>query len=97
MTAAAIIVSTTAAGWAFSQQTLTPPANGNYNFNYSDPDHPASTGQSTLPSDSNSPGFHFSIEQGQSTPFSGFQNGNRSFDNSASPTSPQYYLHGNGN
>jgi hypothetical protein len=97
MIAAAIIASTTASGWAFSQQTLTPPANGNYNFNYSDPDHPATSGQSTLPSDPNSSGFHFSVEQGQTAPFSGFQSGNRSFNNSADPTSPQYYLRGNGN
>jgi hypothetical protein len=97
--AAAIIASSSVSGLAFSQQTLGPGANGNYNFNYSDPDHPATTGQSTLPSDSNGPGFHFSIEQGQTAPFSGFQSGNHSFGNSASPTSPEYYLQprGNGN
>jgi hypothetical protein len=95
--AAATIASTTASGWAFSQQTLTPPANGNYNFNYSDPDHPASSGQSTLPSDSNGSGFHFSIEQGQAAPFSGFQSGNHSFGNNPSPTSPEYYLQQRGN
>jgi hypothetical protein len=99
MIAAAIIASTTASGWAFSQQTLTPPANGNYNFNYSDPDHPATSGQSTLPSDSNGSGFHFSVEQGQTAPFSGFQSGNRSFNNSADPTSPGFYIQprGDGN
>jgi hypothetical protein len=95
--AAAIIASSTVSGWAFSQQTLGPGANGNYDFNYSDPDHPATNGLSTLPSDPNSPGFHFSIDQGQNAPFSGFQSGNHSFGNSASPTSPGYYIqHGNG-
>ncbi len=99
MIAAAIIASTTASGWAFSQQMLSPGANGNYNFNYSDPDHQTTTGQSTPPSESNSPGFHFSVEQGQTGPFSGFQNSNRSFGNGNDPTSPGYYIqpHGNGN
>ena len=97
--AAAIIASTTASGWAFSQQTLAPGGNGNYNFNYSDPDHQATTGQSTRPSDSNAPGFHFSIEQGQAAPFGGFQSGNRSFGNSSNGTAPDYYSRppGNGN
>jgi hypothetical protein len=99
MIAAAIIASTTASGWAFSQQTLGPGGNGNYNFNYSDPDHQTTTSQSILPSDSNGSGFHFSIEQGQTEPFSGFQSGNHSFGNSSSPTAPEYYIQrpGNGN
>jgi hypothetical protein len=99
MIAAAIIASTTASGWAFSQQVLGPAGNGNYNFNYSDPDHQASTSQSTLPSDSNSPGFHFSIEQGQTGPFSGFQNGSHFDGNSGNPTAPEFYIQpqGNGN
>jgi hypothetical protein len=98
MIAAAIIASTTASGWAFSQQMLGPGGNGNYNFNYSDPDHQATTSQSTPPSDPNGPGFHFSIEQGQTGPFSGFQNGNH-FGNSGNATSPEYYIQprGNGN
>jgi hypothetical protein len=97
LVAAAIIASSSVSGWAFSQQTLTPPANGNYNFNYSDPDHPATNGLSTLPSDPNGPGFHFSIEQGQTAPFSGFQSGNHSFGNGNNPTSPGYYIQrGNG-
>jgi hypothetical protein len=95
MVAAAIIASTTAPGWAFSQQMLGPGENGNYNFNYSDPDHQAATSQSTRP-DPNSPGFHFSIEQGQG-PFSGFQNGNRSFGNGGDPTDPRYYIQPPGN
>ena len=90
--AAATVVSTTASGWAFTQQMLGPGGNGNYNFNYSDPDHPATNGQSTLPSDPNSPGLHFSIEPSQTTPFSGFQSGNHSFGGGSDPTSPGYYI-----
>jgi hypothetical protein len=96
--AAAAIASTTGPGWAFSQQVLGPGDNGNYNFNYSDPDHQAGASQSTRP-DSNGPGFHFSIEQGQAGPFSGFQSGNRSVGNGGDPTDPGYYIQrpGNGN
>ena len=92
MIAAAMIAWTTASGWAFTQQTITPGANGNYNFNYSDPDHPASGSQSPFQSDPNSPGFHFSIEHGETAPFSGFQGGNHSFGNGGSPTDPGYYI-----
>ena len=92
--AVAIIASMATSGWAFSQQTLGTGDNGNYNFNYSDPSHPGTTSPSTLPSDSNSPGFHFSIDHGQTAPFSGFQSGNHSFGNSSDPTSPGYYLQG---
>jgi hypothetical protein len=95
--AAAIIASTTATGWAFTQEMLAPGSAGNYNFNYSDPDHPATNGQSTLPSSSNSPQFQFNIDHGQTAPFSGFQSGNRSFGNGMSPTDPRYYMQGNGN
>ena len=92
MIAAAVIASTTASAWAFSQQMLTP--NGNYNFNYSDPDHPATTNQSTPSSDSNASGFHFSVDggQGQTGPFSGFQSGN----NSGDPTSSYFHPPSNG-
>jgi hypothetical protein len=96
MVAAAIIASTTAPGWAISQQMLLPTDNGNYNFNYSDPAHPATSSQSTPPSDPNSPGFHFSIEHGQSGSFSGFQNGSH-FDNGGNATSPYFHPPGNGN
>lgn len=98
MIAAAMIAATTASGWAFSQQILGSGANGNYNFNYSDPDHPATTSQSTPPSDSNGPKFHFSIEQGQTGSFSGFQSGNHFFGNSDN-AAPDYYSRplGNGN
>jgi hypothetical protein len=95
MIAAAIIASTTASGWAFTQQMLTPGnGDGNYNFNYSDPNHPNAGGQSALPSDPNSPGLHFSIEPSQTTPFSGFQSGNRPFGSGGDPTSPGYYIQG---
>ncbi len=78
---------------------LSPGGNGNYNFNYSDPDHQATNGQSALPSDSNSPGLHFSIDHGQTSPFSGFQSGNRLDGHSGNPTDPGFYIQpqGNGN
>jgi hypothetical protein len=90
--AGAIIVLTTASVWAFSQQTLSP--SGNYNFNYSGPDDKAKLGESTNKPDSNSPGFHFSIERGQTGPF-----GFHSFGDSNNATFPDYYPRplGNGN
>jgi hypothetical protein len=90
--AGAIIALTTTSVWAFSQQTLGP--NGNYNFNYGDPDDKAKLDESKNKSDPNSPGFHFSVESGQSGP-SGF----RSFGGSSNPTPPDYYARplGNGN
>jgi hypothetical protein len=90
--AGAIIALATASAWAFSQQTLG--AGGNYNFNYGDPDDKAKLGESTDKSDSNSSGFHFSIEGGQAQPF-----GFRSFGGSSNPTPPDYYSRplGNGN
>jgi hypothetical protein len=100
MIAAAIIASTTAPGWAFTQQMLDLGGNGNYNFNYSDPAHPATSGLNALPSDPNSPGLHFSIDRGQTTgPFSGFQSGDHSFGNRSDPTDPRYYIQppGSGN
>ena len=97
--AAAIIAVTTASGWAFTQQMLGTGENGNYNFNYTPPDRPATSGLSTSPFDSNISRFHFSIESGQTSPFSGFQGGNHSLGNSGSPTDPRYYIQpqGNGN
>jgi hypothetical protein len=93
--AAAMIAATTASGWAFSQQTLGPGESGNYNFNYTDPNRQATPG--TRPSDSNSSGFHFSVQQGQTGPF-GFQSGSH-FGNSGNATAPDYYARplGNGN
>ena len=77
----AIIALTTASVWAFSQQTVQP--NGNYNFNYGDPDDKTKFNDSTNKSDSNSPGFHFSIQSGQTGPF-----GFHSFGGSSNPTPP---------
>jgi hypothetical protein len=89
--AGATIALTTAPVWAFSQQTITP--NGNYNFNYSNPDDKAKLGDSTNKSDPNSPGFHFSIDRGQ-TGSSGFH----SFGDSNNTTAPDFYTpHGGGN
>ena len=95
MIAAAIVAATTASGWAFSQQMISPDANGNYNFNYTDPNHPATTGQSAHPSESNSQGLHFSIEHGQTGPFGGFQSGNNFFGNSGNDRPPELTPLGN--
>ncbi len=65
--AGGIIVFTTAATSAFSQQTITP--NGNYNFNYGPLDDKTKLKESTDKSDPNSPGFHFSIQSGQTRQF----------------------------
>jgi hypothetical protein len=99
MIAAAVIASMTTSGWAFTQQMLGTGESGNYNFNYSDPDHQATTSQSTSPFDSNGPGFHFGIEQGQTGPFSGFQSGNHFDGHSGNATAPEFYIQpqGNGN
>ena len=88
----AIIGLTATSVWAFSQQTLGP--NGNYNFNYSDPDNKAKLGESANKSDSNSSGFHFYIERGQTESF-----GFHSFEDSDNPKFPDYYPRpfGNGN
>jgi hypothetical protein len=89
MIAAAAIGLTTASAWAFSQQILTPAGDGNYNFNYTDPSHPRPGSQST-PSDPNGSGFHFSVESGQTGPFSGFRSDNHFFDNSDKSPAPDY-------
>jgi len=98
MIAAAAIASTTTSGWAFSQQTLFPGGNGNYNFNYTDPNHPAATNPSTPSSDSNGSGLHFSVG-GQTGTFSGFQSDNHFFNNgnSSNTTEPYFHPPGNGN
>jgi len=90
--AAAIIALTTASVWAFSQQTLGP--SGNYNFDYGPLDDKAKLGDSANKSDSNNSGFRFSIERGQTGPF-----GFRSFGGDSNPTPPNYYSRplGNGN
>jgi hypothetical protein len=80
----AIIALTTVSVWAFSQQTLGP--NGNYNFNYGNPDDKAKLGESTNKSDSNSSGFHFYIERSQPGPF-----GFRGFGDSSNTAPPDYF------
>jgi hypothetical protein len=77
--AGAIIALTTAAASAFSQQTVTP--NGNYNF-----DLEAKINENTNKSDPNSQGFHFSIQSGQTGP-SGFH----SFGGSGNDKPPDYW------
>jgi hypothetical protein len=95
MIAAAIIAATTASGWAFSQQMISPDANGNYNFNYTDPKLPATGSQSAHPSESNSLGFHFSVEHGQTGPFGGSQSGNSFFGNRGNDRPPELTPLGN--
>jgi hypothetical protein len=92
MITGAIIALTATSVWAFSQQTLGP--NGNYNFNYSDPDNKAKLGESTNKTDSNSSGFHFYNERGQTGPF-----GFHSSEDKDNPKFPDYYPRpfGNGN
>jgi hypothetical protein len=82
--AGAIITLTTASVWAFSQQTLAP--NGNYNFNYGDPDDKAKLGESTNKSDPNSSGFHFYIERSQPGQF-----GFHGLGDSSNTAPPDYF------
>ena len=91
--AAAIIVLTTASVWAFSQQTVTP--SGNYNFNYGGLDDKSKLNDSTNKSDSNSSGFHFYMGSGGQTGPFGFH----SFGNGNNNAPPDYYARplGNGN
>jgi len=90
--AGGMITLTTGCVWAFSQQTLTP--NGNYNFNYGDLDDKAKLGEGANKPDSNSPGFHFSIERGQTGPF-----GFHSFGGNSNAAPPDFSrpLNSNGN
>lgn len=81
--AGAIIVITTAAASAFSQQSVTP--NGNYNFNYGPLDDKAKLNESTNSSDPNSPGFHLSVGSGQTSQF-GFHN----FGGNGNATPPDF-------
>jgi hypothetical protein len=71
--AAGILALTATGAWAFSQETVSPGANGgNYNFGdpdkrVADPDDPNS-GQGTRPFGSNGPSLQFGVQQG-SGPF----------------------------
>jgi hypothetical protein len=89
--AGAMVALTTASAWAFTQQTLNP--NGNYNFDYGPLDGKAKSGESTDKSDPNSQGFHFSVQGGQQTSPFGF----RSFGNDSVPEPPGSRPLGNGN
>jgi len=89
--AGAVVALTTAAAWAFTQQTLNP--NGNYNFDYGPLDGKAKSGDSTDNSDPSKPGFHFSVQGGQQTSPFGF----RSFGSDNPPEPPGYRPLGNGN
>jgi hypothetical protein len=70
------IALTTTSVWAWTQQTVTP--NGNYDFNYGPLDDKNKSDESTNKSDpnANSPGFHFSFGQGQSGELHSFGGGN---------------------
>ena len=81
--AATIVALTTTTVWAFTRQTLLP--NGNYNFDYGPLDDKDKSAKSMNKSDPNSPGFHFSIERGQTGPF-----GFRSFGDDSNATPPDY-------
>jgi hypothetical protein len=81
--AGTIVALTASSGWAFTQQTLLP--NGNYDFNYGPLDNKYKSDNGTAKSDPNSPGFHFSVEPGQ-TGASGF----RSFGGDSNAKPPDY-------
>jgi hypothetical protein len=89
--AGAVVALTTASAWAFTQQTLNP--NGNYNFDYGPLDGKAKSDGSTDNSDPSKPGFHFSVQGGQQTSPFGF----RSLGNDNPPEPPGYRPLGNGN
>jgi hypothetical protein len=90
--AGAMVASTTASVWAFTQETLNP--NGNYNFNFGPLDGKGtSNGFTTKPDDPNSPGLHFNLQGGQQTSPFGF----RSFGGDDKPDVPGSRPLGNGN
>jgi hypothetical protein len=79
-----MVVLANASAWAFSQQTLMP--NGNYDFNYGALDDKYKTDKSTNKSDPNSSGLHFSVEHGQAGSF-----GSRGFGSDRDPGPPDYF------
>jgi hypothetical protein len=89
-TAAAIIALTTDSVWAFSQQTVTP--NGNYNFNYGPLDD-KNKSDSANKSDPNSPGFHFGVHQDDSRSFHSY--GGSSNSGGTPPSQPYFRTFGN--
>jgi hypothetical protein len=84
--AGAVLALTTSSVWAWTQQTVTP--NGNYNFDYGPLDDKGKSGDSTNKSDPNSPGFHFGVQQGQSGQF-------HSFGDDTRPPQPYFRTFGN--
>jgi hypothetical protein len=86
--AGAVIAQTTVPARAFTQQTLTP--NGNYDFNYGPLDDKNKSGDSSNKSDPNSPGFHFDVQHGES-------NGFHSFGSNRNTSPPDPYFHTFGN
>jgi hypothetical protein len=86
--AGAIIALTTAPVWAWTQQTVMP--NGNYNFDYGPLDDKSKSGESANKPDPNSPGFHFGVGQGQSGQFRSFGG-----DSNARPSQPYFRTFGN--
>lgn len=86
--AGVMIAPTTDSAWAFSQQTLTP--NGNYDFNYGPLDEKSKSGDSTNKSDANSPGFHLNVQHGESEGFHSFGG-----DRNARPPDPYFRTFGN--
>jgi hypothetical protein len=81
--AGTLVALTSTSVWALTQQNLLP--NGNYDFNYGPSDDKNKSDKSTNKSDPNSPGFHFSIERGQTGPF-----GFRSFGDDRNAGPPDY-------
>jgi hypothetical protein len=78
--AAGTLPLTATGAWAFSQETVSPGANGgNYNFGdpdkqVADPDNQSSS-QGTRPFGSNSPTVQFGVQQGSGLTFWGRSNG----------------------
>jgi hypothetical protein len=86
--AGAIIALSTGSVRAFTQQTLTP--NGNYDFNYGPLDDKSKYNDSSNKSDPNSPGFHLDVQHGDSVGFHSF-GGSRN----AAPPDPYFRTFGN--
>jgi hypothetical protein len=89
--AGAIVTLATTSVWAWTQETVTP--NGNYNFNYGPLNDKNKSGDSANKSDPNSPGFHFGVQQGDSAGFHNF--GGFSGNRNATPSQPYFRTFGN--
>ena|ERR1700744_541738 len=91
LVAGALVAMATVSASAFTQETLYP--NGNYNFNFGPLDgKDKSSAFTTKPDDPNSPGLHFSVQGGNQLG-SGF----RSFNGDDKPDVPGSRPIGNGN